>query len=213
MNHQLVPLFSVPLFKTNIGEMDEDEKSWVTNLDFPFQSVGLYQTETPEEKTDQGMYLLKQKNISKLHLKIKETISFFTKQVLDISDEFEISTSWINRYKETEINPKHSHPNALISGVYYVDSDETSAPIVFEKPYLYTNLFHSTIKASFQNKNHNQFNTDYYGLKPVTGDLYMFPSWLEHYVPPQTGNKTRYSIAFNAFIKGKIGVGTEQLHI
>ena len=212
MQHQTIPLFSVPLFKTNIGEMDSDEKTWVTGLDFPFQSVGLY-PENNVEKIDQGMHLLHQEKIKKLKAKIIETIAFFTKEVLDLTDEFEISTSWVNRYKETELNPKHSHPNALLSGVYYVESEESSSPIIFEKPYLYTNLFHSTIKPTFQNKNNNQFNTDYYGLKPVTGDLYIFPSWLEHYVPPQPTAKIRYSIAFNAFVKGKIGVGTEQLDV
>jgi len=101
----------------------------------------------------------------------------------------------------------------MISGVYYIESDETSSPIIFNKPYFFTNLFHETIKPTFKNKNNNQYNLDYYGFKPKTGDLYLFPSWLEHTVPPQEIDKERWSLAFNCFARGKLGSGTKQLQL
>ena len=40
MQHQMIPLFSVPLYKASIGELDVLQKTWIRELDFPPQSVG-----------------------------------------------------------------------------------------------------------------------------------------------------------------------------
>lgn len=211
MQYQITPLFSVPLYKTNIGTMDPIEKSWVMNLNFPSQSVGLYNSN--EESKNAGMKVLEQPQIKNLKHKILQAVKHFTNEVLDIEENFELTTSWVNKYEKDDLNDKHSHPNAMISGVYYIESDETSAPIIFNKPYCHTNLFHETIKPTFKNKNNNQYNLDYYGLNPKTGDLYIFPSWLEHTVPPQESTKVRWSLAFNCFVRGKLGIGTKQLQL
>ncbi len=40
MNHEVIPLFSVPLFKSNIGPLDVITMAWVRNLQYPIQAVG-----------------------------------------------------------------------------------------------------------------------------------------------------------------------------
>lgn len=212
MQQKTIPLFSVPLFKTNIASLDPIEKTWIKNLDFPPQSVGLYESDN-EDAINKGMKVLDQPQLKNLRQQILKAVNYFTSEILDVEQKFELTTSWVNKYGKADLNHQHSHPNSMISGVYYIESDESSAPIVFNKPYFYTNLFHETIKPTFKNKNNNQFNLDYYGLKPVTGDLLIFPSWLEHTVPPQEVDKERWSLAFNCFVTGKLGTGTKQLQL
>lgn len=213
MQHQVTPLFSAPIFKTDIGIMDSIEKTWIKSLQFTEQTVGTYSGEENIVATNKGMKVLEQPQLKKLREQIQKALDFFTDQILDIEERFEITTSWVNRYSKEDLNDKHSHPNSMISGVYYIESDDTSAPIIFEKPYLYTNLFHDSIKPTFKNKNNNQFNTDYYGFKPKSGELLLFPSWLEHSVPTQKIDQFRYSLAFNCFMRGNMGTGTEQLQL
>jgi uncharacterized protein (TIGR02466 family) len=212
MKHQVTPLFSVPLYKTVLDPLDPMEESWIKNLKFPPQSVGLYDAENEEPK-NAGMQVLNQPQLKNLRQQILKVMNHFVSDVLDIEQDFELTTSWVNKNGKGDHIVQHSHPNAMISGVYYVESDDTSAPIIFNKPYFYTNLFHETIKPTFRNKNQNQYNVDYYGMKPKKNDLYMFPSWLEHTVPPQDADKDRLSLAFNFFVKGKVGVGTTQLQL
>ena len=212
MQQRTIPLFSVPLFKTNIASLDPIEKTWIKNLDFPPQSVGLYESDN-EDAINKGMKVLDQPQLKNLRQQILKAVNHFTSEILDVEQKFALTTSWVNKYGKADLNHQHSHPNSMISGVYYIESDESSAPIVFNKPYFYTNLFHETIKPTFKNKNNNQFNLDYYGLKPVTGDLLIFPSWLEHTVPPQEVDKERWSLAFNCFVTGKLGTGTKQLQL
>ena len=87
------------------------------------------------------------------------------------------------------------------------------APIIFEKPYLYTNIAHQNVQLTYEENNKNEYNTDYYGFNPLPGELLMFPSWLEHEVLEQGSKQDRISLAFNSYPKGDIGEGTKQLKI
>jgi ectoine hydroxylase-related dioxygenase (phytanoyl-CoA dioxygenase family) len=42
-------------------------------------------------------------------------------------------------------------------------------------------------------------------VTPKTGEVILFNSGIQHMVETNTSKKPRYSIAFNTFIKGKIG--------
>ncbi len=51
----------------------------------------------------------------------------------------------------------------------------------------------------------NIFNTPLNFVTPETGEVILFSSGIQHFVEPNTSNQPRYSIAFNTFIKGKLG--------
>ena len=74
----------------------------------------------------------------------------------------------------------HTHPNHMISGVYYVKVPKDAAPIIFSDPRGRFPPFDDTIT-----------------IKPHAGDLVLFPSWLTHQVPATPGSLSRISIAFN----------------
>jgi ectoine hydroxylase-related dioxygenase (phytanoyl-CoA dioxygenase family) len=42
-------------------------------------------------------------------------------------------------------------------------------------------------------------------VTPKTHDILLFPSDLTHQAEPNLSDKPRYSIAFNCFVKGKLG--------
>jgi predicted 2-oxoglutarate/Fe(II)-dependent dioxygenase YbiX len=61
----------------------------------------------------------------------------------------------------------HTHPNHLVSGVYYVRTPPEGAPLVLSDPRGRFPPFDETVT-----------------LRPAPGDLVLFPSWLTHEVPP-----------------------------
>ena len=133
MKHQVTPLFSVPLYKTVLDPLDPMEESWIKNLKFPPQSVGLYDAKNEEPK-NAGMQVLNQPQLKNLRQQILKVMNHFVSDVLDIEQDFELTTSWVNKNGKGDHIVQHSHPNAMISGVYHVESDDTSAPIIFNKP-------------------------------------------------------------------------------
>lgn len=87
----------------------------------------------------------------------------------------------------------HVHPDAHISGVYYI----AAPPVVLEEG-------NEAGKISFfdprPRANMAQLHAQVtrYWEAPVPGDMVIFPSWLEHSVAPFQGEGERICIAFNA---------------
>lgn len=211
MQHKIYPLFSVPLFKINIGPLDTIERTWIDSLEYPDKAVARDSSDDHMEPVNRGMHILNSGQLKNTKIKIKNALDYFTKTCMGIEQEFRITTSWINKIPETEWIQQHSHANSVISGVYYIQTTPQCSPIVFNKPFLYTNFAHQTVQITFDEKINNQYNTEHLGIKPVIGDVLLFPSWLEHTVNPQQPNVDRIGLAFNCFPTGKLGKGTSQL--
>jgi uncharacterized protein (TIGR02466 family) len=98
---------------------------------------------------------------------------------------------WAVAYKAGHSQGLHVHPNANVSGVYYV----TAPPATLEpgdagKISFYDPRPRATMaQLPFQANRHR--------IAPVPGDMYLFPAWLEHSVSPFQGDGTRICVAFN----------------
>lgn len=51
----------------------------------------------------------------------------------------------------------------------------------------------------------NIYNTTQNVVEPKQGEVILFSSSLQHYVQPNMAAEPRHSIAFNCFIRGKLG--------
>jgi uncharacterized protein (TIGR02466 family) len=100
---------------------------------------------------------------------------------------------WINVLGHGGLNTPHDHPGWVWSGCYYVsipDADQDlSGNIEFFDTR--TNVRTLTVEgaACFASK---------FVMKPQTGMLLLFPSYLRHWVYPNESRENRISIAFNA---------------
>jgi hypothetical protein len=85
---------------------------------------------------------------------------------------------WFNTYEDMGSARRHRHGLNQISGVYFVECDENSSPLVIDNNY--KNIEHITIQ-------------------PKPGKLVVFPGYTYHSVSKNTSLK-RTSIAFNFYI-------------
>ena len=88
----------------------------------------------------------------------------------------------------------------MISGVYYIETDESDT-ITFSTPWPYK------LTMSIDSTEYNQWNSDEWWYPTTKNSLLLFPSKLIHHVNQVESDKTRISLAFNTFVKGKIGNG------
>lgn len=96
---------------------------------------------------------------------------------------------WANVYDHHDNHDLHNHPNSLLSGTYYPQACENSAPIIFHAP------FESRLMYDFWFQENGNSHFVHY---PKTGDMLIWPSWLDHRVSPQgNSNIQRISIPFN----------------
>ena len=123
--------------------------------------------------------------------------------------EFYITQSWLNYTDTGQFHHKHTHPNSIVSGVFYFKADPSVDKINFYKPH----KEHQFIELPVQGYDWLNSYSWYYPVKD--GDLIVFPSGLTHDVSVTTGDKSRISLAFNTFIRGSVGSiqGADALHL
>jgi len=207
IDYTVTPMFSTPIFHTNIGAPDPITLNWIKKLDYPHEASGHDHTE--------DKYILDRPQMKNLKAKLKSVTDYWIHEVLGVQDDlnYNITNSWINRHRKGEMNTIHWHSNAVMSCVYYPQTPPNSGAIIWKRSHMYYNLFHDTLRPEFKDTHSNQFNTDIHVVEPVSGDLVMFPSQLEHVVPPSDSNEERYSLAFNLFPRGTFGAGTSSVTV
>lgn len=107
---------------------------------------------------------------------------------------------WSNVARRGHYSKPHVHPNANLSGVYYVDpgvaavdvpNAEQSGVIEFIDPRHRPHMFETPGTQPF----------DGYRVVPEASLLLLFPAWLYHYVHPYWGTAPRICVAFNVTIQ------------
>ena len=135
---------------------------------------------------------------------IKKFLDKQCKEYLDIvicpknNIEIFITQSWLNYTEKNQFHHKHEHPNSVVSGVLYFNSDIKNDKITFTHP-----VFYKQIKPTIDK--YNLWNSTSWWFPVETGDLFMFPSSTTHQVETKQGKNTRISLAFNTFYKGTVG--------
>lgn len=109
--------------------------------------------------------------------------------------ELQIYNIWLNINSPGSYNFTHTHADAVLSGVYYIDANPKQGNIFFQRndnadyhlpEYPEKETYYTCSKANYAAK---------------TGGLYIFPAWLPHGVEGNQSNTDRISLAFNYGVK------------
>jgi uncharacterized protein (TIGR02466 family) len=107
-----------------------------------------------------------------------------------------IEDAWVNINNRGDFNYTHAHPGMFFSCVYYVKGGANKGNIEFTNPipgHAYT--IHNNMV-----EDHNAFSGNALAIPPITGELVIFPSWLDHLVRQSQSDEDRISIAVNSKI-------------
>lgn len=187
---QILSLFPTAVGIYNLGrDLTKKEKDLLLNLeDGP--NMG--------NTTSKDRFILRNSILADLKEFFQNSLNHYFKEVIAPSKEAElyITQSWVNYTKKGQWHHAHEHPNSIISGVFYIQSDE------LDKIYFENNQYRQII---FPTQNFNVFNSRSWWLEATQGRLLLFPSSLRHNVNTVETDHTRVSLSFNTFAKGMIG--------
>lgn len=107
----------------------------------------------------------------------------------------EITGCWANISAPGAAHPIHHHPNNFLSGVYYLDVGPDCDTIQFHDPRPQVRMIRPPVRELIGE------NADMAVVQVERGTLLLFPSWLEHSVPPHRGIENRVSVSFNVMFK------------
>ena len=190
-------IFPTPIYISKLGRnLTKKELSFIDK-----SKLDVYKNEG--NTTSNNNYILNEKfffNIKKeLNLKVQD---YFDK-VISPANKITpyITQSWLNYTETNQYHHKHTHPNSLVSGVFYINCHKENDKIKF---------FNNNYKTiQLETKNWNLYNSGTWWFTVKTGDVILFPSSLSHMVETKQGDNTRISLAFNVFIKGTLGDNKE----
>ncbi len=109
------------------------------------------------------------------------------------------SHCWFHVTRQGGYFPSHNHPLASWSLVYCADpGDEDAADfeaghLVFNDPRATASMYLDTANRQMR----REFSFDAVRMRPVAGDLLIFPSYILHAVEPYSGRRPRVSVAAN----------------
>ncbi len=98
---------------------------------------------------------------------------------------------WSLILREGSMSAPHMHPHCIISGVYYPEIPEEMDTSKNAGCFILCDPRPRAAVVPLKGQGNTLI------IKPQTGMLLMFPSYMEHYVMPFRGKSERLSIAFN----------------
>jgi len=205
MSCEVISLFPTPLYISKIGKVTEGELQHVANLEYEVM-------ESKNGEYSKDKYILSRPAFSRLKDEIDTHVGIYCHDVLKISKDvfFYMTNSWVVKHNPGDWGHNHIHTNSLISGVAYLQVNDTSGSLIFHAD-INNLLFPPTLDLEFTDT--NLLNFKKMAVDPEPNMITLFPSKLQHSVDENKSNKTRYSLAFNYFIKGHIGTKEFELHL
>ena len=192
---ELVQLFPVPLLISKYPKDLTKELEYVKNLEYKRENID--DNGKPLNHQSSKTFLFDEPELQEVAEFVNVMLQFYVKNVMECTDTLVVTQSWANMTKKGERHHEHSHPNSIISGVFYLQNNKNLPPIQFRKK--------SNHSFDLKVEKHNNFNSATYLLPADSGELLLFPSTLPHSVLDNESDEDRISIAFNTFSKGSLG--------
>ena len=206
IDYSVMPLFSTPIYIKEYVPILKEEISYLKSQEYERMSSG-----NGDYTTDK--YVLDKPELTNLKNNILGCVNEFAFGELKVADQvqFYITNSWAVKHRKGDWSHNHAHTNSILSGVFYFDVNNDSGKLNFSKEANHFTIFPMHMDLGF--KEFNILNSRIWSFLPRNNQLFIFPPWLLHNVNDNESDKDRYSLAFNVYLKGKIGTQEFQLEI
>lgn len=146
--------------------------------------------------------ILEKKSFKRVKEFIMSKVNQYTKDILCIDNKLCMTQSWSTINKKGSQHHKHTHPNAFVSLVYYVDCEENSGDLIFRTQ---KSSIQEGFNFNFKVIKNNEYNSSGWNFKTTPGYICIFPGHVEHYSSTHQGNRDRIIIGANFFVEGAVG--------
>jgi uncharacterized protein (TIGR02466 family) len=193
ISHEVFPLFIEPYFRANIaGAISPEQIRFIQNLKM---------VDNMENLISENLYIFEEPELRSIKHAIQEVLDIYAREVLCIEQKLYVTQSWSLTNNLNVGMHGHSHSNSILSGsLYYCELPAPTANMVFTR-----HVSYQQIDLPPETSKRNIYNTPINRIIPKQDDVILFSSRLTHMVEPNTSGQQRHAIAFNTFVKGKLG--------
>ncbi len=193
ISHEVFPLFVEPYFRANIaGVISAEQIKFIQ---------GLKMVNNMENLISENLYIFEEPELKSIKDAIQEILDVYAREVLCIEQRLYVTQSWSLTNNPGVGMHGHSHSNSILSGsIYYCELPAPPATMAFTR-----HVSYQQIDLPPDVSKRNIYNTPINRVIPKQNDVILFSSRLTHMVEPNTSGQPRHAIAFNTFVKGKLG--------
>lgn len=191
--YEIQALFAVPFFRADVGHaICEEQIEFIKNLKMVSNQVNLI---------SEKLYLFEEPEMKSIKSAIQDALDLYAWEVMGIPQKLYVTQSWsLLNHRDVGMHG-HSHSNSIVSGsLYFCDLPVPVSKMVFDRHSSYQQL-----QLTPDDDKKNIYNAPLNVITPKKSEVILFPSGLQHFVEPNHSDLPRYSIAFNTFLKGKLG--------
>lgn len=193
ISHEVHPLFVEPYLRANIaGAISPRQIEFIQNLKM---------VNNMENLISENLYIFEEPELKSIKDAVQEVLDIYARDILCIPQKLYVTQSWSLTNNSNVGMHGHSHSNSVLSGsLYYCELPSPTASMVFTRHVTY-----QQIDLAPEAGKRNIYNSPINRITPKQNDIILFSSRLTHMVEPNNASKQRHSIAFNTFVKGKLG--------
>jgi uncharacterized protein (TIGR02466 family) len=191
--HEVHPLFAEPYFRANIASaISPAQIAFIQNLKM---------VNNMENLISENLYIFEEPALKSIKEAVQEVLDIYAREVLCIPQQLYVTQSWSLTNNSNVGMHGHSHSNSILSGsLYYCELPSPTASMVFTR-----HVSYQQIDLPPEPDKRNIYNSPLNRLIPKQNDVILFSSRLTHMVEPNGSSEPRHAIAFNTFVKGKLG--------
>lgn len=193
MNSNMMNLFPVPLFKSNIGRaFTPIELSFIgEQLQHNHKAIANYSSLNKNVLEAQEMQDIK--NL------LQAQLDEYFREVFNTANDLQlkITQSWLTLSAPGDSHHEHVHPNSVASGVLYINLARNDGINFYRNE---DNQWYEFIRAG-----ETLYSAKSFFIPCRVGDVVIFPSSIRHGVKEVTEKVERISLAFNTFFEGELG--------
>jgi uncharacterized protein (TIGR02466 family) len=196
MNH-IVNLFPLPL---GVVECPLDIKDIVTFFDtaqMNSEDGGVYGL------LSEDTYILDNSICKPLANWILNSMQDYAEEILGWDEKLHFSQTWLTYKLPGQRHEIHTHPNAMLAGVFYYEVYDDYPAITFHNPIV--SFGRSTFQSKFKNPNNSKYLKDTLSFTPTPNTLIIFPSNIPHSVPVNNTKQIRKALGINTLPLKTIG--------
>ena len=192
---ELIPFHALPIYKESTDfTLTDEEKSVI--VDGEFRKALSKQGNAISKSAE----ILDDERLIRLKTHILTVFNDYITNHLQIENRFYLTQSWTAVNHKGDAHHSHIHPNTVFSCVYYAQAK--SGDFQIKMP---MSRIQDGYNFSYKILQNNIFNSRTYNASVKTGDILIFPGWLEHQALPNEDDAPRIIIGTNYFVKGILG--------
>lgn len=192
--------FPTPFWRVNIKETIE--KAGITFEELENASYEIKKIQEIELlQSGRNSYQSGDLIFEKTPIEIQKTIALISHLVNSIytqywQKELVLLNTWLNINSKGSYNLLHTHPNSILSGVFYIKTCKDHPPFIIDD---HTNNKFLKESLGFQKdyKQDNPILNTNYQYQAINGFAFIFPSYMPHRVEENKIDIDRISLSFN----------------